>query len=747
MTAPSSTGQNNDEENVINNNNKNKPPAALLPSTFSLSLSKVKTTKRKKNKKAYASSSRNPTVKSAGGSSSRNKKNNKITDDDDEDILTISSSSSSSSEKEAEKIYIDNPKNNTTTKTPRNISKKRPRHQEGSNKKRDLPIPSFNVPPPLQKQPTVKLEKLSQLERKFFGEDDDYDDNEEEEDGKIAKEKKCKVKKQKKKTTSSQAVSTSKHSKSKDDVVNLMEIDDDDDDDDEELFHSTSTSLTPSQLTTNNCKNKGDNNDARVNTGNDDIDSNTSNNNVIIKRKTMPSIQGTATEEQRQSTKESNAMSDTLDVSINNYDDNANEELEENDAPFMDFHEEENVAEEKTIIDNSSDMQATEIKTPPQVQATTSTKESTREKKSSNLEYEIDRLYEKCDKSKVTRKWFCARLSERGIVLDKRSRVIVQERLFALINNQIVPFSTNHHDDTMKQDQMKHPQENHSDNQNPRDTRDITLEHQTKQNIDPNILEPNQEGHNVTENVRHSKIPSREVSTNRKRSDNQDINVGKQKISSKSVYEQKVNVEQIFSESTATTKGRHGRNKKASATLSTSENPTDAEEIGQHESETGPAASKPRKRTRKVSCALCKTCPCQKVQARDNVTTLDMNTFSRSAAAMEKALIRRIQKLEKSAESLEEQTEMVRRKLKAHRRVIWKQKERETNNKSVQRLPKITEDSWFLPDAEVLEQQRADSVSMGLFAVHEAQLRLFERKPSKFITYQLVILLMPHLLM
>eukprot|EP00934_Nitzschia_sp_Nitz4_P004716 Nitzschia sp. Nitz4//scaffold153_size53422//23345//26810//NITZ4_006762-RA/size53422-augustus-gene-0.49-mRNA-1//-1//CDS//3329537265//4706//frame0 len=110
-----------------------------------------------------------------------------------------------------------------------------------------------------------------------------------------------------------------------------------------------------------------------------------------------------------------------------------------------------------------------------------------------------------------------------------------------------------------------------------------------------------------------------------------------------------------------------------------------------------------RKRARKGSCALCLTCPCLKPLgssgAEENI--FNQNTFSRSDAAMEKAYLRRIQKLEKTCEHYEGQVEVVRRKLKQHRRDMWKRHGPDHKDPKGGGQKKKT--NYFLPDVKELE--------------------------------------------
>ena len=137
-----------------------------------------------------------------------------------------------------------------------------------------------------------------------------------------------------------------------------------------------------------------------------------------------------------------------------------------------------------------------------------------------------------------------------------------------------------------------------------------------------------------------------------------------------------------------------------------------------------------RKRPRKAAaCALCKTCPCQRHTESENIATLDMKNFSRSDDAVERTLIRRLQKLEKSTESMEEQTETVRRRLKKHRRDMAKRRERQ--QESTSNGDKMG-DSYFLPDAEIFERQQNESGGLPGRVVGRAQNRIFQNVPSKY---------------
>eukprot|EP00980_Cylindrotheca_fusiformis_P009597 scaffold2123_cov96-Cylindrotheca_fusiformis.AAC.10 len=153
---------------------------------------------------------------------------------------------------------------------------------------------------------------------------------------------------------------------------------------------------------------------------------------------------------------------------------------------------------------------------------------------------------------------------------------------------------------------------------------------------------------------------------------------------------------------------------------------------------TGRAPAKtaaPRKRGyKKGTCALCTTCPCQKPRGGDDETTTLSDshwkaTFSRSDVAMEKALIRRLQKMEKSAENLEGQTDLVRRKLKKHRRQVQRMK--------MKKLPQVVADNTcFLPDAHEFDDLGSNKVADE--SVQKAQHRVFPAIPAGKLAFNSV---------
>jgi hypothetical protein len=110
-----------------------------------------------------------------------------------------------------------------------------------------------------------------------------------------------------------------------------------------------------------------------------------------------------------------------------------------------------------------------------------------------------------------------------------------------------------------------------------------------------------------------------------------------------------------------------------------------------------------------------------------------LKKFSRSEEAIEKTLLRRLQKLEKSTESMEEQTEIVRRRWKKHVRdmKIRKRREQAISNSAVATGGE-TADSYFLPDAEVFEREQNEGRGMPKKAVEKAQTKVFQSVPSEY---------------
>ena len=131
----------------------------------------------------------------------------------------------------------------------------------------------------------------------------------------------------------------------------------------------------------------------------------------------------------------------------------------------------------------------------------------------------------------------------------------------------------------------------------------------------------------------------------------------------------------------------------------------------------------PQRRARKGTCALCTTCPCNSIPDKSDDSIAAM--FARSDSAVEKALIRRVQKMEKTCELHESRMEMVKRKLVHHRREIWKKKESKRPESFA-----TSKQNQFLPDADKVGQVMCQYVpSLPKEIVEEAVVRIFPEAP------------------
>jgi hypothetical protein len=133
------------------------------------------------------------------------------------------------------------------------------------------------------------------------------------------------------------------------------------------------------------------------------------------------------------------------------------------------------------------------------------------------------------------------------------------------------------------------------------------------------------------------------------------------------------------------------------------------------------APTRARKRAR-GSCSLCSNCPCTNDTAECNA--FDAMGTAQSDAAQEKDLMKRLLKLEKTAERYEDQTDAVRRKLKKHRRDMWRKHEAamQVDNTG------WPEQSRFLPDVKELEQRldgRGAKARVSPATVQNVQSKMF----------------------
>jgi len=111
-----------------------------------------------------------------------------------------------------------------------------------------------------------------------------------------------------------------------------------------------------------------------------------------------------------------------------------------------------------------------------------------------------------------------------------------------------------------------------------------------------------------------------------------------------------------------------------------------------------------RKRTRQVSCVLCASCPCQHMK----METMDFASpsvgLARNDREIEKLMIRRVKKLEKTCDKYEGDLDQLNRELKRHRKLMTKKQEMLVNQRKQQKIG----GSHFLPDANVWDQHLDD---------------------------------------
>jgi hypothetical protein len=107
-----------------------------------------------------------------------------------------------------------------------------------------------------------------------------------------------------------------------------------------------------------------------------------------------------------------------------------------------------------------------------------------------------------------------------------------------------------------------------------------------------------------------------------------------------------------------------------------------------------------RKRARQVSCSLCVTCPCQSVNPETVDITSPVFGLARNDKEMEKTLIRRVKKLEKTCDKYESDLDHANRELKRYRKCVTKKQDMLVNNGRQQKIG----DAHFLPDAQAWDQ-------------------------------------------
>jgi hypothetical protein len=141
----------------------------------------------------------------------------------------------------------------------------------------------------------------------------------------------------------------------------------------------------------------------------------------------------------------------------------------------------------------------------------------------------------------------------------------------------------------------------------------------------------------------------------------------------------------------------------------------------QAEGSTSTVAPVRQTRKRKGNCALCATCSCTIEKDPDVVQISENLAFARTAVEIEKSLIQRQKKLEKTVDKYESDLDVVTRELKRHRRNIIKRRCAQLQQGT------IFNDSRFLPDVDVWDVH-LQSVKRGVIPdddVKKSQLKLF----------------------
>ena len=134
-----------------------------------------------------------------------------------------------------------------------------------------------------------------------------------------------------------------------------------------------------------------------------------------------------------------------------------------------------------------------------------------------------------------------------------------------------------------------------------------------------------------------------------------------------------------------------------------------------------------RKRARIGSCALCITCPCQNNRT-ETVDSSPAFALAWNDKEIEKALIRRVKKLEKTCDKYEGDLDQVNRELKRHRKSVIKQQETLVTKMRQQKIG----GSHFLPDANIWQHHMEEMKQTRLQreVVQQAKLNLFSFHPN-----------------
>jgi hypothetical protein len=342
----------------------------------------------------------------------------------------------------------------------------------------------------------------------------------------------------------------------------------------------------------------------------------------------------------------------------------------------------------------------------------------------------IDLLYVHADKETVTVKDIVASLeAEYSQKLDKTTRRLVKSHLAQLVNGKVEP-SVPRDIDEDEAAVLQNDSDTESEASEPPAGRRTSLRStvNTSEKPDEAVSSAETSVKPPTKNTRSSNKSASKSSKSSEHSDFKSPAVGSKVLDVTESAEVSVattgsDPAPAASKQTAGRKrGRPTKGKKAEAMA----------EPGKKAASKAGAQRKPPRAKRVPKCAVCSTCPC--AAARDLGVDEDMaNTMglSRSDKEIERALLRRLQKLEKTVDQYENMLDGVKRELKNHRRKVWlKQQGPKIDNPGRQLA---FGDSRFLPDADVwdLQLEGVESDTLPQPLVDQAQDRLFAHEPSK----------------
>ena len=135
-----------------------------------------------------------------------------------------------------------------------------------------------------------------------------------------------------------------------------------------------------------------------------------------------------------------------------------------------------------------------------------------------------------------------------------------------------------------------------------------------------------------------------------------------------------------------------------------------------------------RKRPRQALCSLCVTCPCRSVNPETADITSPVFGLARNDKEIEKALIRRIKKLEMTCDKYECDLDHANRELKRYRKCVTRKQEMLVNHGRQQKIG----DAHFLPDAKAWDQhlEAIKPTRVEGEIVEQAKAHLFSSHPN-----------------